>query len=454
MTKMKKILPILFALLMVNMSAFGQLQTRLAKVNITNKLLTTFSTYEFDLRLIRTDETTWDRWENGTFQFVISPSNINYRNLSIELLKDPNGNDITELQPLLGGAGNVGRGDYPTVEYFITPEIVPNATINDSLAQRISITIAGPDAFKDAVAVPFEDQAPNGILLGRFRLKTLDGSSLPQDMDINWLQPVEYYQACSYKRQRIDDIIPWHGYDPNIEMQDFNLGTTVLYDKDNFVDTCFIVKDFEAAYEGNGKVALKWTTECEVQNLGFFIMRGMLPYDAKSLNEVVYKDTVASFERSQTEYDKLKGLGTAKPGQDYLFEYDTVDIKGEEYCYKLFNKDINGNVHERAVTCLYIPNTVISFATAIPTVFSTKTQIKYRLEEDVYLTLFVTDVNGKQVELIYDSEPKDRGWYTDLYFEPSVLAQQGLYEFIFIAKPKYKIGVEIARAVVKVQYIK
>lgn len=438
---------------MLTVSLCAQLQTELAKVNITNKLLTTDNTFEFDLRLIRTDEIAWQRWANGTFQLTLSPTPVNYRNLTIELVKDQFGKDITDLQPLLAGPGDM-RNEFPVREYHITPEIIPNNFTPDTLSQRISITIAGPEEFNNSVEVLHESQLPDGILLGRFRISTIDKTPLPPVIDIDWLQPVNYYQACAYKRAKGDDVIPWHGYDPNIEMEDFNLNTTVVFEKDNYVDTCFIVKDFEASYEGNGKVALKWKTECEVQNKGFFILRGMVPYDARSLSEVVYKDTVADFERSLSEFNQLKGLGTAKPGKDYLFEYDTIGIKGEEYCYKLFNRDIKGNVHERAITCLYIPNTVISFATAIPTVFSTKTLIKYKLEEDVYLTVFITDVNGKQVKQVYNSEPKDRGWYTDLYFEPTILAQQGLYEIIFIAKPRNKIGIEIARAVVKAQYLK
>ncbi len=453
MKKLSIILPFLISAMIAAPRCFAQLETELAKVNITNKLLTTPNTFEFDLRLIRTDEVTWQRWANGTFQIKVSPSFIDYKNLSIELVKDQFGKDISDLQPLLAGPGDM-RNSLPVTEYHITPEIIPNSYTPDTLSQRISITIAGPEGFNNAVEVKFEDELPEGILLGKFRISTIDKTSLPATMDIDWLQPVDYYQACAYKRQRGDDVIPWHGWDPNIEMEDFNLNTTVIYDKDNYVDTCFIVKDFEASYEGNGKVTLKWKTDCEVQNKGFFILRGIVPFGAQNLNEVVYKDTVGDFARSQAEFDQLKGLGTAKPGKEYLFEFDTVDIKGEEYCYKLYNRDINGTVHERAMTCLYIPNTVISFATAIPTIFTTKTLIKYKLEEDVYLTVFITDVNGKQVKKVYESEPKDRGWYTDLYFEPTVLAQQGLYEVIFLAKPRNKIGVEIARAVVKAQYLK
>ncbi len=453
---MKKILPVLIAVIAAFGNLQAQLETELARVNITNKLLTTGKTYEFDLRLIRIDENRWKRWADGTFQFSLSTKDtngINYRNLSIELVKDAYNNDITDLPALLAGPGDM-RQAYPVVEYHVTPEIIPNGYVPDTLSQRISITVAGPDTYTNAVDVPFVDDSADGILIGRFRIATIDGSDFPDDLDINWLQPVEYYQACAYKRPRTDDVVPWHNFDPNIEMKDFNLKTTVTYDKDNKVDTCFIVRDFEAAYEGYGRVSLRWITDCEVQNQGFLIYRGMVPFGATSLDQVVYQDTVGDFQRSAAENTMLKGLGTAKPGKDYLFEYDTVNVKGEEYCYKLYNKDINGNLHERATTCLYIPNTVISFATAIPTVFSTKTQIKYKLEEDVYLTVFITDINGKRVQDVYKSEKKDRGWYTDLYFEPDIYAQQGLYEVIFIAVPRYDIGVEVARAVVKTQYVK
>lgn len=446
---MKKILYILILFAMFCYypnDARAQLETDLARVNVTNILMVQPDALEFELRLYRTEENLWDKWANGTFQLELSSvvaDTIDYSNLSIVLW-----NDSTDLTPIFVSAGDPWIS-MPDHEYHITPTIVA-----DTFGAKISITIAGPELYDDCLFVPYELDDTTGILLGKFRVIANDGSSLPEDLTVNWIQPLDFYQACAYKRKKEDDDIPWHNYDPNLPMQDYNLGTNVKYTNDNYVDSCFIVKDFDGKYEGDFLVSLSWETECENRNMGFIITRGLRPLTATTIDDVPMTDTIAHFEHSPDEYTMLGGLGTEKPGQQYLFEFDTTERTGLDYCYKLLSKDFNGNIREHAYTCVFIPNTVISFAEAQPNPFKTQTLIKYRLEHKVRLTVTVRDVTGREVMKVYDNEIKESGWHNDFYFRPTDLAQQGLYDIIFIATPVEDINVELARAVVKAMYVK
>jgi hypothetical protein len=83
------------------------------------------------------------------------------------------------------------------------------------------------------------------------------------------------------------------------------------------------------------------------------------------------------------------------------------------------------------------------------------TTVDYMLDDDVVLECSVYDILGKKLKTLIDKEVVKVGKH-QIVFEASraEFASQGMYEIIFLAHPIDDPGVDISRAVVKVQLIR
>ena len=90
------------------------------------------------------------------------------------------------------------------------------------------------------------------------------------------------------------------------------------------------------AVAGNGKVALQWVTESELDNLGFILQRAA--EENGDYQEIAnYRDNEA-----------LKGAGTTSRKTVYVFNDHSV-FNGQTYWYKLIDVDMNGVCKEHPV---------------------------------------------------------------------------------------------------------
>lgn len=130
-----------------------------ANVILDSVKLTKGNQLEFVLRLQRVN-TNWDYFANATFQFAFDSIgyNVSPDRHSIELL--PGSSDL----PIVAIPGVL-----PTRTYIVTPNVLP---------RRFSITIAGPENYEDCV-IPSTSQ---GIVIGKFVIKTKDGTVPPQKL--------------------------------------------------------------------------------------------------------------------------------------------------------------------------------------------------------------------------------------------------------------------------------
>jgi hypothetical protein len=156
------------------------------------------------------------------------------------------------------------------------------------------------------------------------------------------------------------------------------------------------------------------------------------------------------------------GKGNSSTGHYYGQFLDTIQYRDVEYCYRLYANFIDeyGNITPDSLlaqACVPIPNAVIVEANPSPNPFKDKTTIKYKLDDDVYLTVYVTDPTGRIVRKLNDKETgklldntrQTRGGHETL-FEPPPYVSVGVYEIIFIAYPIDDPSVEISRSIVKV----
>lgn len=426
---------ILISILIFPISVFAQRLDTLAVVRIENILLVQPDTLQFDIRLYRNSDR-WSRWANGTFQLTLGDgrTTIDENNAIIEYLS---GTSQLKVFPI--------TGQLTKDSYFISPRIIKD---------RISISVLGPELFQDANYIPPD----TGLLIGTFRIIEKGGNLLP--LNISWLYPQFYYQACAYKLEN-DSIVPpfitWNTANDNIEMEDVHRTTTVRYEADRPPDPFVKLKYFYARYEGQRKVGLYWETDTEFLNRGFILRRGYLPFGSRDTAGVDFKDFVASFEGGEGKppVPEMIGMGSSRLGKPYKYQHDTVPFRGETYCYALYYKDFYGREHYLATSCVKIPNSVIVYAQANPNPMTTSTTIEYQLDDDVLLECTVYDLMGKKVKRLIDLQEIKLGKHEVVFEAPREhFASQGMYEVIFIAHPIDDPAVDISKAVVKVQLIR
>lgn len=404
----------------------------IAKAIIMNNYLIGTNTVEFDLYLTReTDD--WKYWANGTFQFDFD--SLGYSaNPTLHSIELVSGSSDLDVSPI--------TGQLPTTSYYITPRVFTG---------RFSITIAGPETYQYSKIVPLDS---TGIRLGRFRIRTLDNSRPP--INFKWLAPFDYYQACAFKIDEdllIAPNIVKEYANSNIEMYDRDF-RTVEYVFDKAPEPAMIIKNFKATYVGRKKVLLTWETESEAFNKGFIIARVERSFEDGDAPSLTYTDTIADYRLGYNPHDSLIGLGTTPTGKKYYFMYDSVPYVGLEYCWELMYEDFFSTIHGKIdYDCIRIPNAVIVFAQADPNPFNNRTKITYIVSDDLYLSCFVNDLQGKLVNRIYENEYRAMGKY-DFELDSKSLAQQGLYNVVFLGIPIDDPTVEISNAVLKIQLVK
>ncbi len=415
----------------IPITSFAQTEI-LSKVTLDSIYLAKPNELQFTLRLERVSDT-WAYWANGTFQFAFDSVgyDVSPTRHSIELV--PGSSDLNII-PI--------PGVLPTVSYVVTPNV---------LQGRFSITVAGPERFEDCIVPPLDTQ---GIIIGKFIIKATDGSMLPTKL--RWLEPFLYYQANAYKIDHDSLLAPsvvFADTNDNIEMDDgFNV--FVSYNSRELPGPQTIVRNFNAEYIGLKRILLTWETVSEAYVDGFIVVRGLRTSTVSKPELVNYKDTIADYRRSDPKNLALVGLGTSLVGRAYSFDHDTIDYRGLEYCYKLLYRDFLGNLIPVAYDCERIPNSIITKATPSPNPFSSKTNIKYIVEDDVMLDVFVSDLTGRIIAYLKKNEYVVRGPHDDVDFLADYHAQEGLYNVIFIAYPIDDPTVELSRAIVKLQLIR
>ena len=422
---------------------------------------------QWDIKLYNpTDK--WLRWVGGTFVFTIPGVNLNNSQFFVQYRSPTDLNAV----PIPGN-------DLPEDAYVVQPDIVDGPCgPNDVYRGRVSVTVTGPDSLEDAVVIPMGDT----ISVGRFSLVIMDENvKFPPEVpeDIKWLEPYNYYQACAYMTEQNiavsamnPSVLKFYRAN-NIEMSKYGKGK-VNYDKMAGPEPCYELIDFAGTYMSNLEVHLTWKTNCEANNGGYMLLRGMRYSLNQTEDQVSFTDTLGRYDVASDQSWKLNARGGYYSGQGAIYGelgsdanppfVDFVQYRDIEYCYKLLHYDIELTEWiEDDIICVPIPHAVITYAQGNPNPFSTESKIKFILEDDVYLTIKVIDLTGKTLKhLTFNGSVMDRvytqrtppGSQYEVTLSSDGLASQGMYDVVFLAYPINDPVYEFSRAVVKLQMIK
>lgn len=440
-SKYIKISIILFLLLVTAEGLQGQTSVRdtMAFIRVKNSKLIDFQTLQFDLYIERQSDR-WLKFVNGTFS-------LNFEDTTyFKILKDdPENFSIYQVRTELRQDIAPGN-DIPTTGYRTDFQIYDN---------RLTITILGPDNFDDCQLV----NKDHAILIGTYILKT-NKERFPSHQ-MKWIEPYKRYQACAFKL--FEDSTLYDNYlyfsDDNVSMEDEN-SITYLFTADSTRDY-FELDYFKAEYMGNMKSRYYWRTLKEYDILGYSVYRGLKFPES---DEIVFDRLMGTWRPGTQSITRfVVSEFTSNPRNYYYFE-DEIEFRGGGYCYQLIGSFMNpdGSVQEIPLdtACIASPRAVISYASASPERFSYETSITYTVDDDVYLTAYLSDLLGKELKILdvptwglLENKEVKRGTY-EFKFRAPDLASQGFYNIRFVATPINDPTVEKSFADVKLQLIK
>jgi len=159
-----------------------------------------------------------------------------------------------------------------------------------------------------------------------------------------------------------------------------------------------------SAFSGNKEVTLKWTTQSEIENLGFIIERSM--HNQEEFTEI------ASYQNCP----QLMGQGNSNQKSDYIY-HDGNLFNGITYYYRLVDISLSGqrNVSKIISATPSENNNLIPLNTLpdqfnlfsnYPNPFNPSTTIKFEIPEiedgTLLVNLSVFTISGKKVKTLYD----------------------------------------------------
>ena len=156
----------------------------------------------------------------------------------------------------------------------------------------------------------------------------------------------------------------------------------------------------------SGGVLLKWTTESEIENLGFILERR----DSKL--EIGNWEEIAGYLSNTA----LEGHGSTTEAHEYQY-MDRAVQPGATYEYRLGDVDYSGKVtwHDKIEIKVKAEDgkipTEFGLQRAYPNPFNPTTTISYQLASASFVKISIYDVRGKLIETLVN-EQKDRGNYS------------------------------------------
>lgn len=161
------------------------------------------------------------------------------------------------------------------------------------------------------------------------------------------------------------------------------------------------------------RVLLKWTTESEIENLGFLLERKTARSDPP--DEQAGWQEIVSYKQD----DALMGQGTVSFATDYEYT-DKLVQQGNTYEYRLADVDYNGVVTYHATREVFVESNPLATIAdnftvmAYPNPFNPSTTIRYSIPvvETLHATslhIAIYDITGKLVITLANKE-QPAGW--------------------------------------------
>ncbi|MCK4640456.1 MAG: right-handed parallel beta-helix repeat-containing protein [Candidatus Marinimicrobia bacterium] len=161
------------------------------------------------------------------------------------------------------------------------------------------------------------------------------------------------------------------------------------------------------AISEKGVVVLKWTTESEIENLGFIVERRNWKLETGNWDEIA----------SYKTHEELEGQGSVSHKTEYSYTDSKVQ-PGMTYEYRLADVSYVGVVEyhgTRKVTVKGSDEVILPEGFALksvyPNPFNPETNISYALPEEAKVNLVIVDLVGREVRQLLNNEVRSQGNY-------------------------------------------
>ncbi len=159
------------------------------------------------------------------------------------------------------------------------------------------------------------------------------------------------------------------------------------------------LSSFQAKIQSN-QVVLNWTTQAELNNLGFNIYKSISGQSEFQLNAIIIDGAGTSTSSHSYEYIDTN----VKAGESYTYSLESVDINGQKYKHQSISVTVDANAtpdkHELMQN--------------FPNPFNPSTQIRYRLGADSHVRLSVYNAIGDLV-IQLANEQQSTGYYSYMW---------------------------------------
>jgi len=155
---------------------------------------------------------------------------------------------------------------------------------------------------------------------------------------------------------------------------------------------------------GDGFVKLIWTTESEVDNLGFHIYRS-LSEDGEY--ERITAERIEGMGASSTQHKYTFRDPNVTPGITYWYKLEDVAFDGTRTMHGAISVTSQLRVREEVVVVL--PD-AYALSRCYPNPFNPSTSVRYQLPEPGEVRLAIYDVLGQEMRVLV-SETQPAGWY-------------------------------------------
>jgi hypothetical protein len=159
------------------------------------------------------------------------------------------------------------------------------------------------------------------------------------------------------------------------------------------------------AIAGHEEVMLKWTTESEIENLGFILERRVSRLEIGNSEPGIGEWVeIASY----VTHSELQGQGSVTHRTEYSYTDNTVEV-GRTYDYRLADVSYDGEKEYHSMTVLgitvtgVIPGKLVLHP-AYPNPFNPVTTITFDLPEAEQVTVAIYDLTGREVSILTDGK--------------------------------------------------
>ncbi len=351
--------------------------------------------------------------DNVTLTYNAAGLSAGVYNADIEIISnDPDEGSVllpvvlTVVDNISHGTGSNGTGSGPALVNMPDTNIDgfsvnPDVTIDPSGDTGIIVNVTVTDALQSSYPVP----NVNNVIISYLIEVIGNTNDLPLEVTLsfNGLEDLAYIHWLNGSNWEIPGGISWNYVSStvscNITLPVTRDGTTeIILGRDNPLPVT--LSSFFAQYEDGGS-SIFWTTQSEINNLGWNLYRS--PSQNMGQSQLLNAEMIpgAGTSSQPVDYQFADGSGSIVPGFKYWYSLESVDLTGEVYNYGSISLEIPQDNEDPNIPDIPVEYGLLQNH---PNPFNPDTEISFNLEKEEFVSLKIYDIKGNFVNTIIEAQ--------------------------------------------------